>query len=125
VGFFITLLLVVAGLLLLLLSLAGVAFGAFMALDQRNREVGAFFAIWWVPGIAAALGLLMRDSVTFAVGAFCFLVAGAALVVDRLGAQRPERTRRTGSTSAKKRSSYESAKQRLLGKVKKYRKVVS
>lgn len=121
-----TLLLVVSGILLLLLSLAGVAFGAFMALEQRNREAGVFFAIWWVPGVAAALGILMRDSVTFAIGAFCFLVAGAALVMERLGARRPEkRARKTDSTGTKKRSPYESAKRWLSSKAEKYRKAVS
>lgn len=102
-----TLLLVVAGLLLLLVSLAGVAFGSFMALDSRTRDAGVFFAIWWVPSIAASIGLLMRDSVTFVIGAFCFVVAGVALAVERRGARRETVSKRISSRGAKKRSFYE------------------
>jgi hypothetical protein len=66
------------GLILLLASLAAVAFGVFMAMDPKNRETGRFFAVWWVPAAAASSGVLMRDVVTFFVGILCFLVAGAA-----------------------------------------------
>ena len=69
------------GLLLLLPSLAAIAFGAFMAMDPKHREAGRFFAVWWVPGAAAASGVLMRDIVTFTVGSLCFLVAGAAFAL--------------------------------------------
>ena len=56
-GFLLTLLLVVIGLLLLLLSLAVVAFGAYMALDdERPREPGVFLAVWWIPAVAASIG---------------------------------------------------------------------
>ncbi len=120
-----TLSLVIAGLLLLLLSLAGVAFGAFMALDPRNREAGLFFAIWWVPGAAASLGILLQDSVTFTIGAICFVIAGAALAVERRGAQRDSKSRRTGSTGAKNRPMYERARRRLQDKIEKYRKALS
>ncbi len=120
-----TLSLVIAGLLLLLLSLAGVAFGAFMALDPRNREAGVFFAIWWVPGAAASLGILMRDSVTFTIGAICFVIAGVALAMERRGAQRDFKSRRTGSTEAKKRPIYERVRQRLQDKIEEYRKALS
>lgn len=120
-----TLSLVIAGLLLLLLSLAGVAFGVFMALDPRNREAGAFFAIWWVPGVAAALGILMRDSVTFTIGVICFIIAGVALVVERRGAKRDSKSRRPGFTGAKKRPVQERAKRRLQDSIEKYRKALS
>jgi hypothetical protein len=69
--------LIAIGTLLLLLSLGSIAFGVFMAMDPKTREPGKLFAIWWVPGVAAASGVLMRDVVTFAVGSLCFLVAGA------------------------------------------------
>ena len=63
-------------------ALAGIALGIFMALDPKTRGSGKLFAIWWVPALAAASGVLMRDVVTFAVGIFCFLVAGAVIVLE-------------------------------------------
>ena len=152
-GFLLTLLLVVIGLLLLLLSLAVVAFGVYMALDKRHRERGIFLAVWWVPAVAASIGILMRDSVTFTVGVLCFVVAGTALVLDLRGTrkparqgparkkptgqepvgqepvgqepteQRPARSRRTGG--ARKPTLYESAKRRISNKIKEYRKTIS
>ena len=144
-GFLLTLLLVVIGLLLLLLSLAVFAFGVYMALDERHRERGIFLAVWWVPAVAASIGILMRDSVTFTVGVLCFVVAGTALVLDLRGTrkparqrpvrqkptgqepagqepaeQRPARSRRTGG--ARKPTLYESAKRRISDKIKEYRK---
>jgi hypothetical protein len=153
VGFLLTLLLMVIGLLLLLLSLAVAAFGVYMALDERHRERGIFLAVWWVPAVAASIGILMRDSVTFTVGVLCFVVAGTALVLDLRGTrkparqrpvrqkptgqepagqepvgqepaeQRPARSRRTGG--ARKPTLYESAKRRISDKIKEYRKTVS
>jgi hypothetical protein len=70
------------GLLLLVGALAGIALGIFMALDPKTRGSGKLFAIWWVPALAAASGVLMRDVVTFAVGIFCFLVAGVVIVLE-------------------------------------------
>jgi len=93
VGFLLTLLVVVIGLLLLLLSLAVVAFGVYMALDERHRERGIFLAVWWVPAVAASIGILTRDSVTFTVGVLCFVVAGTALVLDLRGTRKPARQR--------------------------------
>ena len=152
-GFLLTLLLVVIGLLLLLLSLAVVAFGVYMALDERHRERGIFLAVWWIPAVAASIGILMRDSVTFTVGVLCFVVAGTALVLDLRSTrkparqrparqkptgqepvgqepvgqepteQRPARSRRTGG--ARKPTLYESAKRRISDKIKEYRKTVS
>jgi hypothetical protein len=105
VNFLLTLLLVVVGLLLLLLSLAGLAFGVFMAFDERNREQGVFFAIWLVPAVAASLGIVLRDWVTFTIGVLCFVVAGAALALERHGSKKQARSRRTSpaSTGAKKK----------------------
>ncbi|HJQ28145.1 MAG TPA: hypothetical protein VJ827_02310 [Rubrobacter sp.] len=70
------------GLILLVIALAGIAFGIYMAADPRTREAGKLCAIWWVPGVAAASGVLMRDVVTFTVGLLCFLVAGAVFVLE-------------------------------------------
>jgi hypothetical protein len=125
-----TLLLVIMGLLLLLLSLAGVVFGVFMALDERTREQGVFFAVWWVPAVAASLGIVLRDRVTFTVGILCFVVAGAALALERHSSNTQAKVRRTdtGTPSRpplKKGSSYENAKRRLSKKLKEYRKVTS
>jgi hypothetical protein len=85
VGFILT----AIGTLLLLASLAGVAFGAYMALDSKTRESGKLFAVWWVPAAAAASGVFMRDIVTFSVGVLCFLVAGAVFTFEDGRMQRP------------------------------------
>ena len=99
------------GFLLLIVCLAGVGLGLYMAADSKTREGGWLFAVWWVPGVAAASGVLMRDVVTFTVGTLCFLVAGAVFVLggDRsrkppAGRQSdltvgPDRTRLQGSDS--------------------------
>lgn len=81
--------LTVIGTLLLLASLAGVAFGAYMATDPKTRESGKLFAVWWVPAAAAASGVFMRDVVTFVVGTLCFLVAGAVFTFEGGRVQRP------------------------------------
>jgi hypothetical protein len=146
VGFLLTLLLVVIGLLLLLLSLAVVAFGAYMALDvERHREPGVFLAVWWIPAVAASIGILMRDLVTLTVGVLCFVVAGAALVLDLRGTRKPTRqrpasqrpprrepaeqrpvsSRRSGTEGTRKATFYESAKRRISNKIKEYRKATS
>jgi hypothetical protein len=151
VSFLLTLLLVVIGLLLLLLSLAVFAFGVYMALDERHRERGIFLAVWCIPAVAASIGILMRDSVTFTVGVLCFVVAGTALVLDLRGTRRPVRQRPAGRSpagqrpaepeptsqeepaeqrslrsrrtgGARKPTLYESAKRRISDKIKEYRK---
>lgn len=100
-------LLAVIGALLLLLSLAGIAFGSFMAFNRRTREPGIYFALWWVPALAAAIGILAGDSVTFAIGTFCFVVAGAAFALERRDSRRPARRDRTRSRGAEKPPPYE------------------
>jgi hypothetical protein len=87
--------LTVIGLLVLVVALAGVALGIYMAADTSTREQGKLFAIWWVPGVAAASGILMRDIVTFSVGILCFLVAGAVFVFEDSRPRKPA-ARRTG-----------------------------
>ncbi len=74
--------LIAIGLLLLAISLAGVAIGLYMAADKRTRKRGRLFAILWVPALAASSGVLMRDIVTFTVGLLCFLIAGAVFVLE-------------------------------------------
>lgn len=88
------------GLLLLAMALAGVAFGIFMATEPGTREAGKLCAIWFVPGVAAASGVLMRDVVTFTVGVLCFVVAGAVFVFVG-GRPRKLRVRRTRSDLAR------------------------
>ena len=73
--------LTVIGVLLLLICLAGIALGVYMASEAKNREAGVLFAICWVSGAAGAAGVAMRDWVTFLVGMVCFLVAGAVFVL--------------------------------------------
>jgi hypothetical protein len=74
--------LLVIGSLLLVISLAGVALGIYMAADGRTRGRGRLFALLWVPAVAASSGILMRDVVTFTVGLLCFLVAGTVFVLQ-------------------------------------------
>jgi membrane protein implicated in regulation of membrane protease activity len=73
-----------------------------------------FFAIWCIPAVAASVGVIMRDPVTFTIGLICFVIAGVVLALEHRGSRRPARGRKTGSTAAKKRSPDESAKRRLL-----------
>ncbi len=89
--------LTVIGLLLLAASLAAIVFGVYMATDPRTREQGRLFAIWWVPGVATASGVLMRDGVTFTVGMLCFLVAGAVFVFEGRSPRKPTVRRKGGS----------------------------
>ena len=96
-------LLAVVGTLLLLLSLAGVALGLFMALgNQRTREPGLYFTLWWTPAVAAACGILMGDSTTFIIGALCFIVAGVAFVLERRGSRKAAKGKRRSSRSTAK-----------------------
>ena len=73
--------LTVIGVLLLLICLAGIALGVYMASEDKTREAGVLFALCWVSGAAAAAGVAMRDWVTFLVGMICFVVAGAVFVL--------------------------------------------
>lgn len=91
------------GALILVLSLAGVAFGVYMSTHPKTREPGKLFAIWWVPGIAVALGVFMRDSVTFSIGLVCFVIAGVTLLLKSgtsasAADRKPESDRRSSST---------------------------
>lgn len=70
------------GLLLLVVALVGIGLGIYMAVKPMTRASGKLFAIWWVPGLAAASGVLMHDVVTFTVGLICFLIAGAVMVFE-------------------------------------------
>jgi hypothetical protein len=91
-------LLTTIGLLLLIVCLAGVALGLYMAADSKTREGGWLFAVWWVPAVAAASGVLMRDVVTFFVGIVCFVVAGAVIVLQD-GRLRKAKDRDEGSVA--------------------------
>ena len=97
-------LLTIVGTLLLLLSLAGVALGSFMAANRRTREPGFYFALWWTPALAAAGGVLMGDPVTFTIGAFCFVIAGAAFAFERRNSRRLARSKKKRSRGSKERS---------------------
>ena len=72
---------IVIGVALLIVCLAGVGLGVYMALDGKNREPGVLFALCWVSGAAGATGVIMRDGVTVLIGALCFLVAGTVFVL--------------------------------------------
>ena len=87
-------LLTAIGTLLFLLCLAGISFGLFMPVDHNTREAGWLFALGWVPAMAAAGGVLMRDTVTFAVGLLCFLISGAVFILEGGSTRRPSVKRR-------------------------------
>jgi hypothetical protein len=86
----VTFILTAIGLLLLVVALAGIGLGIYMAVETKTRASGKLFAIWWVPGLAAASGVLMRDVVTFTVGLICFLVAGAVMVFEDSRPRKPQ-----------------------------------
>ncbi len=89
VSIFLNLLLTTFGVLLLLASLAGVVLGLFVAARGGTRRQGLYFALWWTPAAAASVGVIMRDPVTFVVGACCFVVGGVALSLERRVGQPP------------------------------------
>jgi len=68
---------------LLLLAILGVLLGLFMATGGRSRGLGLLLALWWVPGAAAAVGVLLRDPVVLVVGLLCFVMAGTAIAFER------------------------------------------
>ena len=72
----------IIGFFLLVISLAGVTLGLYMAADKRTRGRGRLFAILWVPAVAASSGVVMHDVVTFMVGLLCFLVAGTVFALQ-------------------------------------------
>lgn len=109
-------LLAVIGALLLLLSLAGVVLGSFMAAERRTREPGLYFALWWTPAVAAGGGILMRDPVTFIIGAFCFIVAGVAFALERRSSRRSSRNKGRASRGAEKRPLSEEGERSLFEK---------
>jgi hypothetical protein len=109
------LLLTFFGILLLLLTLAGIVFGLFMAMEPKNRDQGRLFAIWWVPAVAAALGVLMKDVVTFTIGLLCFLVAGTVFTLTEKGLAEPKR-RSGGGTQRGDGDSAETTKENRTGK---------
>jgi hypothetical protein len=92
VSFVLTLL----GILLLLIFLAGIGLGVYMATNPNTKQIGWLFALWWVPGAAAATGVLMRDLVTFTVGSVCFLVAGVVFMLKGLSMRRAHMKRSSG-----------------------------
>ena len=77
-----------------MLCLAGLSFGVFMAVDRNTREAGWLFALGWVPAVAAAGGVLMRDAVTFTVGLLCFLISGAVFILEGGSTRKPSVKRR-------------------------------
>ena len=87
---------IVIGTVLLVVCLAGVALGIYMALDGNNREPGVLFSLCWVSGAAGAAGIVMRDGVTFLIGTLCFLVAGAVFVLSGAGQKEANRRNRGG-----------------------------
>lgn len=114
------------GILLLLAALGGVVFGVFMATHPNTRESGRLFAVWWVPAVAAAVGVLMRDPVTLTVGALCFLVAGAAYTAGQRSPNRPTVKRKGGRPRARSgRGSERTTQENETGRPRRYRSAAS
>lgn len=88
--------LIFVGTVLLVICVAGVALGIYMALDGKNREPGVLFSLCWVSGAAGAAGVIMRDGVTFLIGTLCFLIAGAVFVLSGSGQEDSNRRDRGG-----------------------------
>jgi hypothetical protein len=105
-------LLTVFGYVFLALSLAGVVFGVFMAMNSKARETGKYFALWWIPGAAAASGIVMRDIVTFTIGSVCFVIAGAVFAFEARssGASRREGIKKKRASRASEETTAENEK---------------
>ncbi|CAN5180762.1 hypothetical protein BH18ACT10_BH18ACT10_10750 [soil metagenome] len=95
-------LLTILGVLLLVPSVAGAVFGVFMALDSKMRRAGLLFVLWWVPGIVASFGILIRDPATFVMGLVCFVVAGLALLLEERWANKPVSRRRAPTADSQR-----------------------
>jgi hypothetical protein len=112
--------LTVIGLLLLLVSVAGIFFGIFMATDPKTRGQGTLFAVWWIPGLAASSGVLMRDVVTFAVALLCLLVAGAVLAFENGRQIKPTARRKVapsgGAAGGERQASEKTTKENRSGR---------
>lgn len=93
-----SLFLTIVGVLLLIPSLSGVAFGAYMSTHSGTRDSGTLFALLWVPALAAAIGILLKDPVTFIVGAICFLVAGVTVYLSGRVTSKPTARRTISET---------------------------
>jgi hypothetical protein len=98
----VALLLTVLGILVLLPSVAGILFGGFMALDPKTRGAGVLFVLWWVPGVVAAVGVLIRDPATFVMGLLCFAVAGLAMTLEERWSHKPTVRRIVPSPNSEK-----------------------
>ncbi len=107
--------LTVVGVLLLLVCLAGIALGLYMASEDKNREAGLLFALCWVSAAAGAAGVAMRDWVTFLVGMVCFLVAAAVFVVFGGVEGGPGRRERGGPTGRVPEGSEKTTKENRSG----------
>ncbi len=119
-----SLFLTIVGVLLLLPSLAGIAFGAYMSTHPKTRESGGMFALLWVPALAAAIGVLLRDPVTVVVSLICFVVAGTTLCVAGVVTKiRQPKTRRT--TSENRQNLTHAQTTRESSSRKKYRRTAS
>jgi hypothetical protein len=111
--------------LLLLAAVGGVVFGLFMAAHPKTQESGRLFAVWWVPAVAAAIGVLLRDPVTFSVGLLCFLVAGAAFTAERSGPQRPTAKRKKWSRKKNSEQTTQENKAKGSRRSRNYRRAAS
>lgn len=119
-----SLLFTVIGVLFLLLSLMGIAFGAYMATHPKTRDSGAFFALLWVPAAAAAVGILLRDPVTVLVGLACFSAAGVAVFLSGgKSTKRDSENRQTSHDERPRTSSTRTTRENQ--KQKRYRKAAS
>lgn len=113
------------GYIFLAVSLTGIAFGIFMALNQRTRDAGKYFALWWVPGAAAASGIIMKDIVTFTIGFTCFCIAGAVFGLEARKSRGSGAIRSGSKKSKKKRGSRASERTTAENEKRNYRRRAS
>jgi hypothetical protein len=105
---------------MLAVSLAAIAFGVFMAINSKTRGTGKYFALWWVPGAAAASGIIMRDIVTFTISFTCFCIAGIVFAFEARGAEGTKR-----SSVKKKRADRKSERTTAENEKRNYRRRAS
>jgi hypothetical protein len=98
-------LLALAGFAVLLVAITGISAGVVVSLSPRTRKNGVFFTLLWVPLFVVSLGLIWRDSPTFAVGAVCFAVAAATVAVRQRSHPISILPRRRSSGKARRRES--------------------
>lgn len=89
-------LLAVSGLVCGFVGLSGLLFGLLVVVcgSPAPRRFGLVVALWWIPAVAAAWGILARDPATAVTGLCLFAVGGFAILLGGdLGGPPPQKGR--------------------------------